>query len=119
MVSIESGGTIPPSSLSSPPLAVTAPDFLLTSIRSKMPIVMYTIRHDRKSTRLSDRTIYPMELPLVPGGGHPRSSATRWASEMAATFRGCVTTMYGRLLYEFIVFGFCCSLGLLVLSNRN
>ena len=94
------GGESFSSDLSSPssPFACPSAPSSLTSIRSKTPTVTKIIRHDLRSTRLSPRTMYPTPLPGLPGGGHPRSSDTRFASETAATRLGCVTTMYGLLL---------------------
>mmetsp|Transcript_36210 Transcript_36210/g.81390 ORF Transcript_36210/g.81390 Transcript_36210/m.81390 type:complete len:327 (+) Transcript_36210:1009-1989(+) len=98
IVWIVSGGGVSSSSDPSmscvcPPAPPSPPSF--TSMRSSTPIVTKMIRHDLRSARLSPLTMYPTPLPDLPGAGHPLSSATRRASETAATLLGCVTTMYG------------------------
>ena len=56
--------------------------------RSSMPSVMYLMRVAR-DVASSNRT----EYPTVPPTSHPTSAATRFAMEIAATRRGCVTAM--------------------------
>jgi hypothetical protein len=59
--------------------------------RSRMPVVQ-NIRWVSRVTAASSLTWYPTRDPGCPGGGSPRSSATRCATLMAAMRRGCVHT---------------------------
>jgi hypothetical protein len=63
---------------------------------NSIPSVAYMMRVDL-SVLSSNRTRWPTTVP----GKHPTSSATRLATVMAATRRGCVTQIIREHLFPF------------------